>query len=79
MGKVAAVLLALVGLVVLGRLDHDGRLLEGRVGGEVLGLRLHIELTLTRADRERATEAATVRTAEACVLPDSVVEVRPWR
>ena len=79
MGKVAAVLLALVGLVVLGKLDHDGRLLEGRVGGEVFGLRLQIELTLTRPDRERATEAARVRTADTCVLPDSVWEVQPWR
>jgi hypothetical protein len=79
MGKVAAVLLALVGLVVLGKLDHDGRLLEGRVGGEVFGLRLQVELTLTRADRGRATEVAPVRTTEACVLPDSVWEVRAWR
>jgi len=78
MGKVAAVLLALVGLVVLGRLDHDGRLLEGRVGGDVFGLRLQIELTITRPDRVQATEATRARTAAACVLPDSVWEVRPW-
>ena len=79
MGKAAVVLLALVGLLVLARLDHDGRLVEGRVGGEVFGLRLHIELTFTRADRAQATEAARIRTAEACVLPDSVWEVQPWR
>jgi hypothetical protein len=78
MGKAAAVLLALLGLAVMGRLDRGGRLFQGHVGGEVLGFRLQVDLRVTHGTRAAPADTEPASAVAACVLPDSLWETVTW-
>jgi hypothetical protein len=73
MGKAAAVLLALAGIVLLGRLGRDGHLARTDAVARILGYGVRVEVTIERPHHLADAAAPSCRLPEDRVQPDTVM------
>ena len=86
MNKTAALLVALVGLALIGLVDRDGRMGGADLAGSVFGYVVRLELRVERPQRSERVMPRGERGAGSgsflavCgIVPDSLARVVVWR